>query len=73
MTNVTEHDSKKKWECNCGIESWINLLIRRYSIRVDYLLEDVCELVCFKVGRWTELFELDFFNFDLKLSGRVGC
>jgi hypothetical protein len=73
MTNVTEHDTKKKWESNCGIVSWIYLLVRRYSIRVNYLLEDVCELVCFEVGRWTEFFELDFFYFYLKLSGRVGC
>lgn len=51
MTHVSEHHTEEEWECCDCQHSWIGLEVLGYSIGVDYQLIDVCEVVCFDVGR----------------------
>jgi len=72
MTYVSEHNTKQKRKSDCGIKGWIYLLVRGYPIRIDYRLKDFGKLVCFEVRWRVKLFEIDFLDLELELSGRVG-
>lgn len=71
MTDITKHDPEKERKSHCCVEGWINLLIRRHSVGVYDLLEELSKLVCFKVSRRVELLELNLFNLKLQLSWGV--
>lgn len=48
MTNISKHDSKKKWKCNISKDAWINLFIFGYAISVNNLLGILIKLVVLK-------------------------
>lgn len=51
MAYVSKHHTEEERECDYGEHCWVDLLIHRYTIGIDYLLEGSCELIELDVGR----------------------
>jgi hypothetical protein len=64
MSHITKHNAKQKGKSNSGKNSWIDLFIVRYSIRVNNLLVDLRERIFPKVSRWNQLSKLYLLNLD---------
>ena len=56
MSSVTKHDSEQERECDASVDGRVDFFVAWHSILIDYDLEILCELICFKHCWWIELF-----------------
>jgi hypothetical protein len=49
MTDITEHHPEQEGESHNREDSGVDFFVHRYTIGVDDLLEDVCEVICLDV------------------------
>jgi hypothetical protein len=49
MTDITEHHTEQEGESHNREDSGVDFFVHRYTIGVDDLLEDVCEVICLDV------------------------
>jgi hypothetical protein len=51
MADITEHDAEKERECDACEDGRIELLVPRYAVEINQLLERPCEIVQSEVSR----------------------
>ena len=67
MTNISEHDTKEEGEGYTGKKGWINFLVERYPVGVDYILVHLGKSVGFNKCRRLNLVVVNLLYFEGKL------
>ena len=62
MANIAEHHTEQEGESHDGEDCGVYFLVHRYTICVDDLLEDVCEVIRLNVCGWLYRMVLKPFN-----------
>ena len=70
MCYISKHHTKEKWKCYSSENTWIHLLISRYSISIDNLLWNSCVIIsiksCWRISKSKAIHCRCWYNF-LKL------